>query len=356
MLMTKKVAIITCYKQPDYIRAVVLRQAISTLPDTQPVIIKNSHTGLLRYPEVILKLIWIRLTQRPHTYLITFRGYEILPLVQIITAGKKLLFDEFINLEEWVVYEHQKLKPNTISAKLLHLYYRFLLKRCHLLLADTSIHAAYSAKLMGIPREKYVVIPVGTDENVFKPQKVDKKNKAYFEVFYYGTMLPLHGVTFVCEAAWELAKVDRSIHFTIIGGGDKARATIEKWIKKGAHITFKEWVPFSALSTYTQKSDVCLGGPFGGTLQAGMVVTGKTYQFLAAAKPVIIGKIKQETAFIDKRNCLLVEQRSSRAIAQAILWAKNHDKQLATIATEGHKLFQSDFSIKKISQLIQPIL
>ena len=45
----KKVCVITCYKQPDYVRAVTLRAAVVANPGAKLLVVKNSHKGALRY-------------------------------------------------------------------------------------------------------------------------------------------------------------------------------------------------------------------------------------------------------------------------------------------------------------------
>src|SRR5579862_6847991 len=101
-----KVAIITCYKQPDYGRAVALRNGLQAIIDIQTVVIKNHHKGILRYPEVLLKTLLIKLRQQPDVYILTFRGYEILPAILLLAFGKPVILDELISPLE-VVNEHR---------------------------------------------------------------------------------------------------------------------------------------------------------------------------------------------------------------------------------------------------------
>ena len=143
----KKVCLITCYKQPDYIRAKTLRKAIGDIKDVELIVVKNKHTGLWRYIEVVGKLIAVRLTKHPDIYFLTFRGYEMLPITRLLTLGKPLIFDEFINLMEWVIDEHHKIKQKSLLAKFLYGNYRFWLKKVQLITTDTMSHAKYSANI-----------------------------------------------------------------------------------------------------------------------------------------------------------------------------------------------------------------
>lgn len=350
----KRICVITCYKDPDYVRARSLRAALSEMDDVELIVIKNSTSGVLRYVEVAIKTFWQRIAKRPDKYILTFRGYEIFPFIRLITIGKPLYFDEFINLVEWVVFEHKKIRENSIAHKFLNQLYKCYLLSAQKILTDTPQHAEYSSKLMKLNREKFVAIPVGTDEKVFRPTEYSAHGKKPFEVFYYGNMLPLHGIDCVCQAALDLK--DEDIHFTLIGGDKRIESEVSGYIKKGAKISYKKRVPFNELPKYVRASDVCLGGPFGDTLQANMVITGKTFQFLASERATIIGAINGKTPFIDRQNSLLVKQGSAYELSEAILWAKNHPKQLEQIAKNGRELFTERFSKRKIGEILRSII
>lgn len=353
-IMVSKICIITCYKDPDYVRARTLRAALQANADLEVIIIKNRHKNALRYPEVIAKILKVRLTKNPDTYLLTFRGYELLPFFYLLTLGKKRIFDEFINLIEWTVFEHKKIRENTVAAKFLWGVYRFFLKRNKLILTDTQVHAEYSAKLMNLPLGKFVAVPVSTDEEVFRPLGL-RPDPEGFRVFYYGNMLPLHGLQYVIDAAIML-KANQQVLFLFIGGGSETELIIEKAKAEGANIEYKKWVPFDDLPRYAAESDICLGGPFGNTLQARMVITGKTYQFLAMGAPTMVGDVDEATPFEDGKNCLLVKQADSSAIATKIEWACNHKEELKKIGQNGRKTYESHYSSKVVNQRVADLL
>ena len=69
----KKILVVTCYFDPDYVRARSLRAALGKLPNVQVVVVKNSTKGLLRYPQVIWRLLLAQRREKPDAYLLTFR-------------------------------------------------------------------------------------------------------------------------------------------------------------------------------------------------------------------------------------------------------------------------------------------
>lgn len=348
----KKVCVVTCYRDPDYVRARVLRGAVK-LAGAEVVTVKNSKKGIMRYPEVLYKLLKVRFIEHPDLYIVTFRGYEIFPFVRLLTVGKPLWYDEFINPIEWVVFEHKKLP----DWKLWRWLYKSLLWPVQLILTDTESHAELSAKLTGVRRDKIASLPVSTDEATFsfeaaKKRSSHKRNK--FSVFYYGNMLPLHGLDTVISAAKGL-KDSPLIEFIIIGGNDKTVQKISEAQQQGAQIDYKRWVDFDLLPDYMANADLCLAGPFGGTLQAQYVITGKAYQYLNMGRPIVVGRNYESEVFTDKKNALLVEQNNPDALADTIKWAHGHQDKLSSIGVAGKKLYDEKFSNRAVAEKLKKL-
>lgn len=344
-----KVALITCYKKQDYVRANTLTKAIAANKNHKLVVVKNQIRGVGRYAEVIVKLIHARITEKPDAYLLTFRGYEMLLPIRLITAGKPLIFDEFINAEEWLL-ENGKVSRNSLVHKIFHVFYSVCLRLPKIILADTRSHADYSARLSKVDRNKHAVVQISTDEDIFEPT-THKPGKT-FEVFYYSSeSQPLHGIEYVCEAAVELAS-NPNIHFTLIGPG-RMKELAEVALQNKANITYIERVPYKDIARFVQAADVCLAGPFGNTLQSQYVITGKAYQFMASRRPMIIGSNRETAALFKHRtNCILVEQGSVSALVDAIKWAHEHPAELEKIAHEAYRTYQTHFSNDRLNEQV----
>lgn len=346
-----KIAVITCYKQNDYVRARSLRTAFSAVDGVDTVIIRNRHTNWLRLGEVPIRLLWARLRDKPDAYVITFRGYEMLLFMVLTWTRQPVIFDELVNFTEWMV-EHKRLTPDTLPYRLFRRWYGWLAGHCRFILADTEAHARYSAHLNRLDQHRYRVIPVSTDESVFQSQELGVTKKP-FTVFYYGNMLPLHGLKHVLEAA-EALKDNADIQFRIVGGKRRGRTPrlCEEAVAKGAHVSYEAWLPFEDLPKAASAASLTLGGPFGNTLQSQYVITGKTAQFLALGVPVLIGQNQVTHRFEDKVNCLMVPQADDRALSAAISWAHGHPKELKEIGRKGHELYQKYFSQKVVNNLV----
>lgn len=356
--MQKKIAIITCYYQPDYVRAVTLRAALKAQPELEVIEIKNTQRGVMRYPEVLWKVVRARAKLRPDAYLLTFRGQEILPAMLALTAGRPLWFDEFIVPAAYAKFEKHKRSPRTtakhIISRLGEPLYNFCMRRCAKIVADTQAHAELSAKMAGVNLSRYLALPVSADEAVFMPASSPKEEP--FQVFYYSSnMQPLHGVPVVLEAAVQLQ--NDPVKFVLVGGKAPMRHAAQAAIKKGANVRYVEWMPLSDLATTMHASQLCLGGPFGGTRQARSVVTGKTYQSLACGVATLIGEGEAtRDLFVDRQNCLKVPQHDVSALTEAIRWAvAAGDTELQKIGSAGRVLYDKEFSAQALADKIKPL-
>lgn len=357
----KKIAAITCYFDPDYVRARTLRAALASLPDIKIIVVKNRHKGGLRYPEIVWKIWQTKRREKPDAYLLTFRGQEILPLVLLLAGRKPVWFDEFIVPIAYATGEqHQKsfaIMVKHALARLATPLYKNWLKHCRAILADTQRHAEVSARSAHMNMRKYLAVPVGTDEKLFTPVTGKRSENDRFTVFYYSTgMQPLHGIPTVLEAAKALADKPE-IEFYFLGGKEPMRRAVMQAQAEGANVRYDAWLPFDQLPKVMQEAGVCLGGPFGGTPQAMNVVTGKTYQMLACAAPVIIGASQAtEEYFTNKENALIVPQADAKALRKAVLWACQHQTELAEIGQKGRKLYERQFSTVAIARRLQPLV
>ena len=343
------VCLVTCYYDTNYVRTTTLRES-ARHGSYDYVHVANKKRGIGQYFEVLFGLIKVRLTRNPDVYFLTFRGYEILPIIRLITLGKPLVYDEFINPIELVVHE-QKIIKSPMLISVISWGYRLCLKTVQHITTDTRSHAEYSAEMMNIPIDKYTVLPLGTDEETFDFAKHSgiEPDSDKFQVFYYGSMLPLHGVDVVLKAM-ELLKDYAGIELLMVGGKDRAKQAIEEATNLGARVKHQAWIDYDKLPVAMSKASLCLGGPFGATTQSRYVITGKTYQQLSLSCPTVIGLNKESDVFKDKFNSLIVEQDSPAKLAEAILWAYKNRDQLEEIGRNGRKLYKEKFSMDVLSQ------
>lgn len=357
----RRVAYVVCYRDPEYVRTLSLARALDALDATDLVLVKNRRRGALRYLETLTRSLVVRFRLRPDLWVVGFRGHEIFAALYPLMRGRDIVFDEFVNLHGWLVEERRLLRPDSLAIQVVDAYMRWVLKRSTAVLSDTDAQADYSSRVYRTPRSKFVVVPVGTDEETFFPRAQAARADGKLEVLFVGTMLPLHGTSVLLdairllEAHGELAK----LHFTLIGGRGKptALAEIRRFIEENRlddSVTHVPWVDYAELPGFISRADLCIGGPLGDTPQARRVVTGKTYQFLAMGRAVLVGDVDDATEFVDGENCLRVELGSAEAVAGAIGWAISHRDQLNEIGARGRGLYEHRFSVRHIADAVAP--
>ncbi len=354
-IQSSKVGYILAYKDPEYIRTRTLIAGLQNIANVNLYLAVNTQRSFLRYPQTLLRLVMLRLRHNPDSYVLGFRGVEIYWLVRFITLGKPLVYDEFLDPYVWIFHDHKKVPEASLVGRFIQKYLSLIAKNADMILADTSTHAAFSAGNKGVPVSKYLAIPVGADDSVFSPRKDHELKSKTFTVLFYGSMLPLHGLEILLEAA---KKFDKNITLEIIGG----KKDTEEMVRKAADdsactITYTRWVDIEELPNRIAQADICLGGPFGATKQSELVITGKTYQFLAMKKPVIVGDNSAHLElFRDKDNCLIVKRGDALSIVKAVDWAYQHKDRLPHIASAGRALYENEFSQDVISTMLTSIV
>ncbi len=349
-----KICYILSYRLPDYVRSTSLIQALSRLNHTVLCKADNSSRGWRRYIETFARLIRCRHREQPDFYVLGFRGYEIFWAVRLLTAGKVLIVDHMMSPYDSLLNERKVFRKGSLLEKLVYRYERGVLRASDIVLTDTESHRQYFAGLFGIPPEKIIAVPVGTDEEAFRPHpRAGSGVNGLFHVFFYGSFLPLHGIPVILEAARLLH--GKPVHFIIVGGKRPGEDPLQGDRPSLANVTYRGWVPYEELPGMIARADLCLGGPFGDTGQAGRVITGKTFQFLAMGKPVVVGRIEGNPGFEDRCNCLLVPRGSGEELARAILWCHENRDRLEDIGRNGRLLYDRLFSTECITRLLQPL-
>jgi glycosyltransferase involved in cell wall biosynthesis len=105
------------------------------------------------------------------------------------------------------------------------------------------------------------------------------------------------------------------------------------------------------------KADVCLGGPFSNIDKAKRVISGKTYQFIAMKKPVIIGdNPANRELFEHRKNAMIVEMANADALADAILELREDAGMREQIAESAYKIFIDQCTPHAIARDIKKVM
>jgi glycosyltransferase involved in cell wall biosynthesis len=327
-----------------------LRQHFDLLEvtDTQPGSLLLRHLRL--FPRLLLAL-------RDHYDLIFvgFYGHLLVTLLSRLTS-KPILFDAFLSTWDTLCFDRQAFGPHSPAGRLTHWLDRQSCLRARHSLLDTQTHARYFVDTFGIPEHKLSAYYVGYDEQLFYPMPGDP-TRDRFVVFFYGSFLPLQGVEHIVGAA-KLLEAESDIDFHIIGSGmayPGVRQLAEE--QRVQRVFFYPVLPYAQLPQAIAGAAVCLGGPFGSSGKARRVIAGKSFQFLAMAKPTIVGDSPaNREVFHDQDDVIMCRMADARALASAILALKQDRGLRERIAQRGFEHCRERFSMEKQGQRLERII
>lgn len=330
-----------CGAKGSYTRNDVLRCVLRRLYPHYDEIVSEKRSYPARLLDVVCRWIW-----RPNAGERYFLGFLAQPLVPVATVlgGRPPVVDFFISLYDTLCLDRCVFKPRSLAGRFLKAYDRWCLDRAGVILTDTEEHADFFSQLFGVARSKFTVIPVSANPEIFKPLPRPESSPGKIRVVFYCTFLPLHGAELVYDAA-RLLSTETHIEITIIGTGPMSGELdlkLETW--KLENVRRIEWVPYEELGAALAGADICLGGHFSNNPKAHRVIPGKVYQYLAAARPVILGGTPaNRRVFTHLKNAFFCETGSADDLAKAIWELANDESVRNRIARNGYLLFQEQF-------------
>lgn len=320
----------------------------------------NATTGGWLRPAFWKRLIqtYLRLLKRYHhvgNYDILIIGYPgqfdvFLGRLLSWVRGKPLVWDVFMSIF-LIALERGLHEHGNIAVKALKAVEWVGLRLPNLLIQDTTEYVAWFELVYGLGSDKFQLVPTGADDRIFQPLPTKDKPITQFQVLYYGTFIPNHGVEHIIEAA-NLLKDDSEIQFELVGTGpEQTQARDQAQAYNLSNIKFIEWLEKPALLQKVAQSDVCLGA-FGITPQSLMTIQNKVYEGLAMRRPVITGDSPAiRRIFKPGTHLLVCDRANGSALASTIRTLKNDPELREHLSINGCNLFREQFDIKHNGQM-----
>ncbi len=310
-----------------------------------------SFKFILRLISAYYQLI-IQFIKLPHFDLLVvgYPGQFDVYLAKILAffRRKPLVWDIFMSIY-LIALERDLDKESKLTVSMLRWLEKWALRLPDILIQDTEEYVDWLAKTHNADRSKFRLVPTGADDRVYTPGNIETITKE-FRVTYYGTFIANHGTQHIVEAARRLID-NNDIEFVMIGSGPEREDAVDYCKKHNLeNVTFIDWLDKSELVAELRKSDILLGA-FGKTPQSLMTVQNKIFEGLSLHKPVVTGdSITIRKHLEDKKHVFLCRRESAGAIQDAIM-ALYSDHQLRdSIAAEGHKIFNEEYSISRIGK------
>lgn len=274
----------------------------------------REHRGISKY--FLLVREYLRVRKHPFSFVIVaFPGHTVVWLARLL-FGRPIVFDAFVSLYDSNVFDRKLYGAASLRGRLDWLRDYASARIADVVLFDTEAHIEYFVQTFRLPREKFLAVPVGTDEQVFHPHVQPPAEEPV--VHFHGTFIPLHGIQYILEAARLLA--DEPLRFRIVGGGQESHRVREEAAKLGlTNVDFVDSVPFEQLPGIIASAQICLG-IFGDSEKASRVVPNKVFEYMMIGKPIITEDSPAIRALFvtDALPLVLVQSADAAALAAAI--------------------------------------
>ncbi len=270
--------------------------------------------------------------------------------------GVPLLVDPLISAYDKQVSERAKFPESSGRARRLLGWERRLLQSADAVLADTDQHARLFAEVLGVPRTKLHVVPVGAEQPLFTPApRANTAPNNPLEVLFFGSFIALQGPGVVVEAA----RVYRGppVRWVLLGAGALLGAC-----RKSAHglanLAFEDWLPYPQLPARIRRADILLG-VFGATPKAQRVIPNKVFQALACGKPLVTCAAPAYPAALREHTesgIRWVPAGDAAALARAVSALASEPARLVTLGALARKTYERYFSADAIRDELRAAL
>ncbi|MBE7214632.1 glycosyltransferase [Shewanella benthica] len=275
---------------------------------------------LLAYPRLVVKLFRLK---KSNFIIVGYLGhldiFVLWPFARI--RGIPIVWDAFISLYNTVVEDRKMFGKRHPVSLVLYAWEWLACRLADAVLLDTNEHADYFRRRYHLEHNKVHYTFVGAEDHFFQSQpdtKSASNDDGPIEVLFYGTFIPLHGISTIIKAC-RLVPSEMA-NWTIIGKGqEESKIQAELDSDHISNLEWIKWVPYKELGRKIQEADVCLG-IFGDTKKSAMVIPNKVFQIIAASRPVITRDspaIVELLSHTDK-GVWLVPPEDEEALAQAV--------------------------------------
>lgn len=287
--------------------------------------------------------------------LVTGKPVALLANLTKFIHKKPVIFDIFISDYENMVENRKLVKIGSIKAKLMWFLDEYMPKWADFSFLDTQEHADFYAKKFKKNRKKMDGVLIGSDDTRFKEVKV-KKNNNEFIVLFFGSFIIGHGIDVILRAAKHLEKY-KKIKVKLIGTGQiyDEMVNLSKNLKN-KNVEFVGWVDQINLPPYIAKADIILGVFEPNLIKITRSIPTKLFELSPMKKVFLTGRTPAvEHYCIDEHDVLFCKLGDDKELALKVLKIYNNPELKKKIEKNVYKLYQKEFTTKKIGAHLKKI-
>lgn len=277
----------------------------------------------------------------PAAVLVPYPGHLVVRWVRDVFEGPVVL-DLFLSAHDTVVVDRQRFRPRSVPARLLARLDRRACAAADLVLLDTAAHAEHVMGRVGLPAERFDWVPIADPAPPGRPTPLpERRSGEPLEVLFFGTGVPLHGLTHLVEAV----RSSDGVRLTLVGGSPADRSAAAQALGPRLRLG----APFEARGQLDQRLRDChlVAGIFGAGAKAQLVVPYKVVQALAAGRPVLTGDTEAVRAVLQPgRDCVVCAPGDAAAIASELRRLARSPVRLAELAEAARSAYERAFGLQ----------
>lgn len=299
----------------------------------------------------LIHLAWLGLKnfRRGDLILVSGGGQAYVPLAKIlgILFKRPVFLDAFISYFHVHVVDAKDTPSKSFKAFYYYLLDYFACRLADFVFLDTKAHIEYFIRTFKLPKEKFGVLPTGSDEDIFS--RGDSGDKNRLKIISVSSYYPLHGIKYVIEAAKILE--NEPVDFLFYGDGPQKEEMVGFAKKTGIkNVKFFGFVDEHEWPAILKEADICLG-QFGNTEQARMVVPFKVWDSAALGKPIVTQSSEVlDKIFKDKKDILFVDGANSASIVEAIKYILGNRSEIKNIGDSARSIFLQKYTTAQIGE------
>lgn len=252
-------------------------------------------------------------------------------------------------------------RPNSMLAKVLTGVSRFLHNHSDLIVVVTPAFKRELVERWDADPDKIEVVQNGVELRLFdrnEPEEMDLGlEPGSFVVAYVGTLGLAHGLATVLDAASEMATTDPEIRFVLAGAGAESellRARIDKG--ELANVRLLGELPRTEIPRLLRSTDVSLVLLKKAEIFEKVIPT-KMLEFMAAARPIVLGVDGQARAILDAAGGgIHIEPQNTAALIEAIRRLRNDPELRVRLGGNGRRYAEQNLSRESTARLYIEIL
>lgn len=301
------------------------------------------------------KLLW-RFIRSPKSdvVFVLYPGWFDTIIFGVVAKFRRMpvVLDMFISLSDTAITDRKLVKPRSFVGSICRWADKLSMRIANRVITDTPEVSTFYAKLARCHEDKFDVVWIGANDDVFQEVSLDKVTPG--RVLFHGTFIKLQGIDTIVRAA-KLLDND-PVDIKIIGTGQEQEsitALVEELQPKNLQLIGS--VSLQDLLHEIASAEICLG-IFGPSEKVARVIPNKVFEEAAVGRPIITGDTAGMRSGFTDNDLAMVPRGDHVALADQIRSLHNDEQLRSQLAKSVHKTYVEKFDRNSLQLLLDGVI